>query len=285
MKKDRVCKYCGVGFDNIDGRIFSNHVRWCYKNPKNINGRDKNPCCVVISRSMREYVDNKNGKMIDYGVGCYKCGKAFVVKEREKQHPKKEKYFCSRVCANSKVFSKESREKKRMSLKRFYGTENRKRICKHCGKEILERLYSKFCSDDCRRKHLWSLILNRCINDVDRERVLIRKYRTACAFRFGLSNYPNDFDFEIIRKNGWYSAKNRGNNIGGISRDHLYSIMDGYKNNVEPKIMSHPANCQLLVHGENIRKFDKSSITLDELKERIVVWDKNHEEKSIKDIV
>jgi len=40
--------------------------------------------------------------------------------------------------------------------------------------------------------------------------------------------------------------------------------------------MSHPANCQLLVHSENIRKLDRSSITLEELKDRIADWDKKH---------
>ena len=34
MNKDRVCPHCNTKFDNIDVRIFANHVRWCKCNPK-----------------------------------------------------------------------------------------------------------------------------------------------------------------------------------------------------------------------------------------------------------
>jgi len=60
-----------------------------------------------------------------------------------------------------------------------------------------------------------------------------------------------------------YKASNRGNNLKGISRDHMYSVSQGFQNNVDPTIISHPANCQLLIHTENQSKGDKSKITLE----------------------
>ena len=56
-------------------------------------------------------------------------------------------------------------------------------------------------------------------------------------------------------------------------RDHMFSVADGFKLGVDPKIMRHPANCQLITIAEKRKKGDKSCITLDELLERIRLWD------------
>lgn len=106
-------------------------------------------------------------------------------------------------------------------------------------------------------------------------------YRLQCQFNFNLSDYPNEFDFDLIRKYGWYKAKNHGNNLGGVSRDHMYSIMEGYRNGVDPRIISHPANCRLVRHSENISKLDGSVITLEQLIERIKKWDEKYGKSSI----
>lgn len=101
----------------------------------------------------------------------------------------------------------------------------------------------------------------------------IDRYRQLCEFKFSLNDYPDKFDFELIEKYGWYSASNRSNNINGVSRDHIYSIKNGFINNVDPKIMSHPANCRLILHRDNQKKKNKSNISLNELKEKIKHWD------------
>lgn len=101
----------------------------------------------------------------------------------------------------------------------------------------------------------------------------IDRYRQLCEFKFSLNDYPDKFDFELIKKYGWYSASNRGGNINGVSRDHIYSIKDGFINNVDHKIMSHPANCKLVLHRDNQKKKNNSNITLNELNEKIKHWD------------
>lgn len=98
------------------------------------------------------------------------------------------------------------------------------------------------------------------------------RYRQLCEFKFGVRDYPKHFDLSLIEKHGWYKAKNRGNNLSGISRDHLYSVSDGFKNNIDPKIISHPANCVLVLHKENQKKHSKSKITIVELIDKIKSW-------------
>ena len=46
---------------------------------------------------------------------CPKCGKEFDERSRWG-----EKKFCSRFCANSRTFSKESREKTKTTLQKYY---------------------------------------------------------------------------------------------------------------------------------------------------------------------
>jgi hypothetical protein len=50
-----------------------------------------------------------------------------------------------------------------------------------------------------------------------------------------------------------------------IHLDHKFSISDGFKNKVDPKIIGHYYNLHMLTSLENRSKWDKSSITLEEL--------------------
>jgi len=59
-----------------------------------------------------------------------------------------------------------------------------------------------------------------------------------------------------------------------VSRDHMLSVKEGFELGIDPKLLSHPANCELMVHNDNISKNKKSSITLEELLERIENFNK-----------
>ena len=83
-----------------------------------------------------------------------------------------------------------------------------------------------------------------------------------------------------------FYAKNNQNKEG-LVRDHMFGRKSGFLNNVFPEIIKHPANCQLLSHGENIKKSKKNNdsiIELDELFDRIKNWDSDyqHQEKCIR---
>jgi hypothetical protein len=92
-----------------------------------------------------------------------------------------------------------------------------------------------------------------------------KDYRRLCKFTFSLSDYPNKFDFSLIEDHGWYLPTNRGNNPNGVSRDHMLSIKDGWRNKVPPWKIAHPANCRLLVQRDNAKKQSRSIINETEL--------------------
>ena len=104
----------------------------------------------VILKNMLLYA--RKNELKTFKVTCFKCGKEFKVQEREKTFPKREKYFCSKSCANSHIKSKESKEKISKGLYEFYAKIKKNKNCKYCGKEIPYNVKYKFCSDECRRK-------------------------------------------------------------------------------------------------------------------------------------
>lgn len=96
----KICPYCNK---SIIGKhaIYANHIRWCNKNP-NLN---KEKTSKNISHGVLQNLEKKLGKFKKFLVKCHNCGKPFDVEEREKQFPKKEKYFCNISCANTRHHS------------------------------------------------------------------------------------------------------------------------------------------------------------------------------------
>lgn len=108
----------------------------------------------------------------------------------------------------------------------------------------------------------------------------IERYRQMCEFKFNVYDYPHEYNFKLIEKYGWYKAKNNGNNLDGVSRDHKYSVSEGFIHNISPYLLSHPANCELILHRENSSKKDKCSITLKELKKLVEIWENKYGQMS-----
>lgn len=113
-------------------------------------------------------------------------------------------------------------------------------------------------------------------NNWNPDRESLRQYRSDCAFKFSVYDYPNEFDLSLLEEYGWYKAKNNGDNPGGISRDHLVSVKYGFDNGISPSLISHPANCKLMKHRDNVKKYSKNSISIEELTEKIKVWNKKY---------
>ncbi|NJO64884.1 MAG: hypothetical protein HC836_44215 [Richelia sp. RM2_1_2] len=185
--------------------------------------------------------------------------------------------FCTRSCsvAFNNVGRKNSEKTKKIkSIKLLeWCSQNNKNIvhskkCKCCGNEFSYGKSNKkgrtYCSVLCRKKDR-----SKHLNDK-------KKYRVQCRFLFNVFDYPNEFNLELVKKYGFYSASNRGNNLNGISRDHIYSINDGFKNQISYELISHPANCRLVQQTENSKKHTKSLITIDELVSRIRDWNKKY---------
>lgn len=95
----------------------------------------------------------------------------------------------------------------------------------------------------------------------------LKLYRNACKFTFGIGKqFPNS---SLIEQHGWYHPVN---NPQGISRDHKFSVVDGFKLGIDPEIMKHPANCEIMIHKHNQHKNRKSSITYEDLLKLIEEW-------------
>jgi hypothetical protein len=57
----------------------------------------------------------------------------------------------------------------------------------------------------------------------------------------------------------------------------MISIKFGYDNQIDSKIISHPANCHIMLAKDNFSKNNSSSITIEDLTNRINAWDKNEQ--------
>lgn len=265
MTKDRYCEHCKTLFKNEEGRVFSNHVRWC---KKNVTNGDKGVASSIASckKTLDARILSKKGELEEFNVACKKCKKFFVVNEWNKLHPQKKNYFCSRNCANSRGQRTEdfkqkikSKSKEKSDKKVRVSTE-----CPVCGDKII---------------HARSKIKNTCSricalrNRRTVEQGSLKDFRYLCSFKFSLNEYPEEFDFSLAEKYGWYKAKNRGDNLNGVSRDHIVSVRFGYDNGIDTKIISHPANCQLLRHNDNVSKGKNCGLTIKELIVKISEWD------------
>lgn len=227
----------------------------CRNNHVNKNLRDYSKCSQTFKnkkfQKIQEYIENP--KL------CKNCNSIISFE-------KKRNSYCSLSCSAS--YNNKNRivtwnDKIRTGVNKYienngyFGSvltkvnSRKNKIDKHCltcGKVLLKN--KCYCSNNCR-----NIARRSQMND-------FLKYKSDCQFKFNLSDFPNEYDFHLIEKYGWYSPTNKKNNINGVSRDHMFSIKEGYELGIDPKIISHPANCQLLQHSENVSKNKKSSISL-----------------------
>lgn len=195
---------------------------------------------------------------------CKSCNKALTFKQRHNK-------FCSNSCSatfhnKGAKQQKETKEKISKTLKERWLKEKLEKgevpykICPQCSEQFLPKVKKrKFCS-------------RKCASESRKKGEGIVAYRTAASFKFNVYDFPERFNLDLVKEHGWYSPSNKRNNLGGVSRDHMFSVAEGYKRGVDPEILAHPANCRLMLHNKNISKNSKCVITLEELLERIRKW-------------
>jgi hypothetical protein len=198
---------------------------------------------------------------------CVWCGSGFT------SYIKSDRKYCSNSCANScsnsnRTHSDETKAKIRETILNNAGN----RVTKtNVHKTTLSKAVTKI--RKCR---------TCCENEIHEPRKLICEdcrmqyyelYRPSCEFDFNINDFQDEFDLTLVNELGWYSPSNRGNNLKGVSRDHIYSVKDGFVNKVDYRLIKHPANCNLMIHSDNSSKHDGSGISLEVLYERIAKWD------------
>jgi len=170
--------------------------------------------------------------------------------------------FCSSSCAaivnnrlrpSKKSLSRVKQIKQTRTDKLVVMSKIKKRTCSECGK--IDETLGRFQSDKC----------SFCNDSL--------VYRRQCEFKFNLKDFPNEFDFKLLNEHGMFSPKK---NPKGVSRDHMLSIQYGKINRISPDVIGHPANCRLILQGDNTKKQADSCITYEELLNRIKEWDNKY---------
>jgi len=152
--EQKQCKYCNQIFKNIEGRVFSNHIRWC----------DKNPKPKVTQKGLENWkkaVDNKHGKIIKVNKKCAWCDKLFII-ERRNKIKLREKKCCSKSCASKYSHSfctNESKIKQSKGMKKVWKDEeyfqnqvinnsNKNKIFSSKGERELQKYFKENFHDD-----------------------------------------------------------------------------------------------------------------------------------------
>lgn len=252
--------------------------------------------CTEHNRKIAK--EKQNIRVKQYDINPKKCKNCSTILS----YTHRKKSFCNNSCAatfNNKLRcpqSEETKAKRSQAVKQFY-LDRRDKICtrnqvKTCQEDkslyhdrsdkiaapvTIGGLYTKVYRNICYKTGMvfFSKTYRKYHPAIYKDR---DHYKLLCQFSFSIKEYTEWFAYanKLIKEHGWYSPYNKKNNLTGCSRDHLYSISDGYKNKIDPKIISHPANCNIVIHPENQKKHKKSSITLDELIERIKLFDEQY---------
>lgn len=216
----------------------------------------------------RKHKSSEKIQIEKYNASPRFCGECSIALSFEKRKCK----FCSHSCS-----AKWYNRKRLQSNTPFHSAETKEKIRSKLTKRKesdewgpYTRIY--LCTCKYSGDRFYSTTVKSIHPNLKRNK---EEYSYSCRFTFGLSSFPLWFTnaASMIREFGWYStpgSKKTGiRNINGVSRDHLYSVSDGYRLGVHPSVLRHPANCDLKRHLDNQIKGKNSSITLEELFERI----------------
>ena len=130
----------------------------CLYCKKEVNKKYCNVSCQNKHQNSAK-ADKKFGEIKKHQVKCYKCGENFEVEERDKVFPKREKYYCSRSCSNSRNWTEEDKKiksEKNKEVKKF--CKIKYLVCLECNETFIREdnyRYSKakFCSLVCSNKN------------------------------------------------------------------------------------------------------------------------------------
>lgn len=258
------CSHCKnlVNFEN--GRIFSNHVRWCKANPK------YNEIATSTKHKISQHANEKNKAKYAASPTFCKC----CLQQLDFESFKKHKLYCDKdACrvAAQKIAHDVMAEKRQHEYKIF--------TCSICGLESQKKIGSRreICDNCSLEKHEHMRIEKLREKENKRQNIEdLATYRHYCSFKFNLQDYPDEFDFSLIAKYGWYRPANKGNNLYGVSRDHMVSVKYGFINKIDPMIIAHPANCRLILHSENVRKKSDCCLSIEDLYARIQLWNNKY---------
>lgn len=154
------CKECGEHFESFQAK--ANHVRWNHRAAFSSEGLKS----LKNKNSQRAF--DKMGAFKEFDVKCSKCQTIFSVREREKLFPRKERYFCCRSCANSRIHSKDTKKKIGSKLKKIKILKKRKCQNVNCSNIIESFRSRKFCCKKCS----YSIDLRKKFSEIAKNRFI-----------------------------------------------------------------------------------------------------------------
>jgi len=236
---------------------------------------------IYVNKYLRDYDKNRESLekirielLFDYLKNpkhCKFCGEKIP-------YEKKRNNYCNQSCSakfNNKFkigkktnLSKEGLENILLSTRKRFGTDeyySNPKKCLNCD-DILsfQKRHQLYCNWNCKKEYY------------SKNKNNYELYHSLTNFKFELKKFKNEFDFSLMEKYGWYKAKNNGDNINGVSRDHKISIKDGFRRLINPLLLAHPSNCELILNKHNQSKCDKCSITIDDLLRKIKEFDNKY---------
>ena len=232
----------------------------CLKCKKNLEKYQKK-FCSISCQNLFYNEKRKLDRIQDYNQSPNQCQNC----QKNLPYDKRNNKYCSRSCSakvNNKIPNRKHGPSKSSKSNRLWYSKVDFITCKITG-----RVYCNRNSKGNYRKKSPYIKTKK------------EKYYNEAAFKFNVYNYPNEFDLDLLLKFGWYStpgSRNGIKNSKGISRDHTVSIQEGFEKGYDPKILSHPANCRLVQHKDNSKKWKRSDMSYAELKQKIKNWNKRY---------
>ena len=218
-------------------------------------------CSLSCGTSSRNKSNLENSK-IKYNLNPSKCRCCQLVLDYEKRKNK----YCSTSCA-SKITNQIARKRGPTAVEKLPYCKIKFILCTHTN-----QYYSNKNTDGSTR---------RCSPYI---KTIREHYYMAARFKFNVYHYPEEFDLKLIEQYGWYTCpglkrKGEPKNVLGVSRDHIISVSYGFLNNIDSKIISHPANCRIMLHSDNKIKHSKCDMTVEQLLKQIDKWNKKYTER------
>lgn len=230
--------------------------------------------CIITKKEIRtQYLEEFQRKLIK----CRNCPNAILPNKK----------FCSSSCSasyNNKIRNTTKNKKTLIpcnicanSIESSVHTNKQSFKCESC-KGIKEHVgeHNKLFCNTC--QHCFTKFTSRVRRKYCREHRLLyaESSKSGYRFTFNVFNYPDLFDLELVKQHGFYQPNQFNNkevNKNGVSRDHKVSVNDAIKYRYDPYYISHPLNCEIMLHSQNNKKKTKSSITYEELKYLVDQYD------------
>jgi hypothetical protein len=271
-----ICEYCGKEYSSKGLHTHLERVHLGL-NSKYSSGNNGKYDTDEFRKNAKLAYEKRVGPIEDHVKVCQKCGKEFIWSGRRTSKQFDRVRYCSNSCAHSRVRTPEMNQQQSENWILKLQAAGKIPIggykCSICSVSVGNH-FRKFCSEHCRN------IYNQQKKQAYLETLPPKtKYRKECKFDFSLRDFPNEFNFKLLTEVGMYQPTNHGDNLAGLSRDHMVSVNYGFEHGIPAEIIRHPANCNLIPQHENAVKHSKCSITIEELYDRIRAWDAKYGDK------